>query len=207
MPTISAGANQTISTTTATLQGTATPPLLVKNGTTAANGIDKVGFNIVSYQWTKVSGTGGTITTPNSATTTVTGLTTGTYVFALMTTDNNTGTQRATVTITVNATTTAAASVLASQAYGATLDSTRSAFGLYPNPARDNFILALNNNYTGMMNVQLLNESGAVIKTWQLNKNQQTSQNTLSVSNLASGVYFIRVQIGSWTEMRKLLKL
>jgi len=207
LPTISAGANQTISTTTATLQGTATPPLLVKNGTTAANGIDKVGFNIVSYQWTKVSGTGGTITTPNSATTTVTGLTTGTYVFALMTTDNNTGTQRTTVTITVNATTTAAASVLASQAYGATLDSTRSAFGLYPNPARDNFILALNNNYTGMMNVQLLNESGAVIKTWQLNKNQQTSQNTLSVSNLASGVYFIRVQIGSWTEMRKLLKL
>jgi len=207
MPTISAGANQTISTATATLKGTATPPLLMKNGISAANGINTVGFNIVSYQWTTVSGKDVTFTTPNSPVTTVTGLKKGTYVFALMTTDNNNGTQRATVTVTVNSTTTADDGAVSARAGAATLDSTRSAFGLYPNPARDNFILALNNNYTGTMNVQLINESGAVMKTWQLNKNQQTSQNTLSVSNLAAGAYFIRVRIGSWSEMKKLLKL
>jgi len=102
-PKISAGANQTISSSTATLTGSATGPQLIKSGTAAAaNGINKVGFDIVSYQWTKVSGNGGNITSPGSASTTVTGLTTGTYVFNLLTTDANTGTQSANVTITVS---------------------------------------------------------------------------------------------------------
>ena len=206
LPTISAGANQTISTTTATLKGTATPPVLMKNSTTAANGINSVGFNIVSYQWTKVSGTGGTITAPNSAATTVTGLTAGTYVFALMTKDNNTGTQRATVTITVN--TTGAASLAGlDSANSLGLSGTSPAFALYPNPARDNFVLALNNSHTGTMSVQVISESGAIRKTWQLNKGLQITQNTLSVSDLPAGVYFIRVQVGSWSEIKKLLKL
>ena len=211
LPTINAGANQTVTGTTATLKGTATPPLLVKNSLLAANGIDMVGYQIVSYQWTKVSGAGGTITSPNSASTTVTGLTPGTYVFALMTTDNNTGTQRATVTITVNSATTIAATNRSASARGNSL-TPDSAFGgssflLAPNPVRDNFILSLNNSYTGVMNVQVISESGAVRKTWQLNKEIQTIQATLSMDNLPAGVYFIRVQIGSWFETRKLLKL
>lgn len=52
------------------------------------SGIDNDG-TIASYSWTKLSGTGGTINNPGSATTTVTGLTQGTYVFRLVVTDNN----------------------------------------------------------------------------------------------------------------------
>src|SRR4029079_18790648 len=64
-PTANAGPDQTICSTT----GTATMA-----GTTAVAG---------TGTWTKVSGpTGGAITTPSSANTTITGLTTaGTYVF------------------------------------------------------------------------------------------------------------------------------
>ncbi len=58
---------------------------------------------IVSYAWTKVSGTGGTITTPNAASTTVTGLSQGTYVFRLTVTDNSGATATDNVTVTVNA--------------------------------------------------------------------------------------------------------
>ncbi len=62
--------------------------------------------SVVSYLWTKVSGTGGTISTPNAATTTVTGLTAGSYVYNLRVTDNAGATANKTVSVTVNPATT-----------------------------------------------------------------------------------------------------
>lgn len=60
---------------------------------------------ISSYAWSKISGPGsGTITNPTSVSTTVTGLTAGTYVYQLLVTDNGGATNSATVTVTVNAT-------------------------------------------------------------------------------------------------------
>ena len=52
-------------------------------GTVSLSGSAAGGTGITSYAWTKTSGTGGTITSPSSAATTVTGLTVGTYVFRL----------------------------------------------------------------------------------------------------------------------------
>lgn len=91
-PTVNAGSDKTITlpTSSVTLTGTASDA----NGT------------IASYSWTKVSGTGGTITTPATASTTVTGLTQGTYVFNLKVTDNQGATANDNVTVTVNSTTT-----------------------------------------------------------------------------------------------------
>ena len=88
-PTANAGANQTINppTTTASLTGSGTDA----DGT------------IVSYAWTQLSGTAATITSPSSASTTITGLTTaGARVFRLTVTDNNGATGTSDVTITVN---------------------------------------------------------------------------------------------------------
>jgi hypothetical protein len=102
-PSIHAGPDQTIAASTVLLSGSATPPLLIKATPAAANGIDTVDYRIVSWKWEKVKGPGGKITSPNSPTTTVTGLSPGIYIFNLRTTDNNTGTQSATVTITVKA--------------------------------------------------------------------------------------------------------
>jgi hypothetical protein len=88
-PTANAGPDQTIHmpTRTATLSGSGSDP----DG------------SIVSYLWTKVSGLGGNITSPNTASTTVTGLIVGTYVFRLTVTDNNGATATDNVTITVRA--------------------------------------------------------------------------------------------------------
>ena len=57
--------------------------------------------SISKYAWTQVSGTGGTITNPANASTTVTGLTQGTYIYKLTVTDNSNGTATALDTIIV----------------------------------------------------------------------------------------------------------
>lgn len=56
---------------------------------------------IASYAWTKVSGTGGTITSPSSMNTQITGLSTGTYVFRLTVTNTDGQTDTDDITIYV----------------------------------------------------------------------------------------------------------
>jgi hypothetical protein len=88
LPTANAGADQTITlpTNSVSLAGSGTDP----DGT------------ISTYAWTKVSGTGGSITSPSSPSTTVTGLTAGSYIFRLTVTDNSGATASDDVNITVN---------------------------------------------------------------------------------------------------------
>ncbi|MEO8822159.1 MAG: hypothetical protein ABI366_01195, partial [Ginsengibacter sp.] len=76
-PTVDAGYDQTISTNATTLLGTANDEGVSGNGV------------IISYKWTKISGSTATIVSPNSATTNITGLTPGTYLFQLKATDNS----------------------------------------------------------------------------------------------------------------------
>ena len=91
-------ANQNISNkSSTTLSATATASVLKFPGK------PDYGYKIVKYQWTQVSGPNtAVIASPNALNTPVTGLVTGTYVFSIQTTDNNTGTISATATITVN---------------------------------------------------------------------------------------------------------
>lgn len=88
-PTVDAGDDQSLAsgTTSATLSASATD----------ADG------SIVSYAWTKTSGTGGTITNADEATTTVTGLTAGTYMFKVVVTDNSGATGNDSVTVVIAA--------------------------------------------------------------------------------------------------------
>lgn len=81
-----AGTAQTINlpTTSITLTGSAT-----------------LGTAPYTYLWVKTFGTGGTITSSTNATTTVTGLSVGTYTFQLQVTDATAGTSNNNVTITV----------------------------------------------------------------------------------------------------------
>lgn len=87
-PIASAGDDQvlTLPTTTATLDG---------------SGSDLDG-TIVSYTWTKISGTGGAIQSPLLPDTDVTGLSEGTYVFQLAVTDNGELVTTDQVQVTVN---------------------------------------------------------------------------------------------------------
>jgi hypothetical protein len=69
--------------------------------TLSASGSSDADGTIASYAWTKVSGTGGTIASPSSSSTNVTGLVQGTYVFRLTVTDDDgaTGTDDVTVNV------------------------------------------------------------------------------------------------------------
>lgn len=89
IPTVNAGVDKTITlpTSTVTLTGTAADA----DGT------------ISSYGWTKFSGpTSGTIASPSVASTSVIGLTAGTYVFVLQVKDNAGATATDTIKVTVN---------------------------------------------------------------------------------------------------------
>jgi hypothetical protein len=90
-PTVNAGADQTI---------TLPVSLVTLNGT----GSDSDGI-ITSYLWSKVSGSGGTLSSTNTAATTASGLTAGSYVFSLKVTDNAGATATDNVTVTVNSAT------------------------------------------------------------------------------------------------------
>lgn len=87
-PTSNAGSDQSIQlpTSTVTLTGVPGDP----DGTVA------------SVEWTKVSGPSATIVSPNSNTTSVTGLSAGTYVFQFKVTDNSGAVTTDTVTVVVN---------------------------------------------------------------------------------------------------------
>jgi predicted esterase len=90
-PIVNAGSNQSITlpTNSVTLTGT---------------GSGTKGAVISNYNWVKTSGpAGGSITNPGNASTTVTGLLQGVYIFTLTVTDNNGLSSSSSVTITVNA--------------------------------------------------------------------------------------------------------
>jgi hypothetical protein len=76
-PTVNAGQDKTTSENSVTLSGTADDLGVSGNG------------SIVSYHWTKISGGAATISSPNSASTSVTGLENGTYEFKLTATDDS----------------------------------------------------------------------------------------------------------------------
>ena len=73
-PIANAGPNQTIT--------------LPTNSVTLSGAASSAKDTIVSYQWTILSGNGGTLTTPDSVITSLTGLTKGTYMIQLQITDD-----------------------------------------------------------------------------------------------------------------------
>ena len=92
--TLAAPAQQTVNTSATSLTANATPSLLT------AAGHPNYGYTIVKYHWAQLSGpSAATITHPDSLNTTVTGLTSGTYIFTIQTTDNNTATISANDTV------------------------------------------------------------------------------------------------------------
>jgi hypothetical protein len=151
------------------------------------------------------------ISIPSGAKANLLGLTKGVYVFQLKTIDNGWLSDSAKVTVTV-------LNTIASQNTDAlsvdpgsfiTIDSTstgQTAFGIYPNPVTDQFTLVITNTAMGNVNAQLIDAAGNIRHQYSFSKDLQTVQYTIPASGLASGIYFLRVQIGAWTKTLKMVK-
>src|SRR5690606_16454990 len=63
-------------------------------------------------------------------------------------------------------------------------------FAVYPNPAKNEIFLSLENN-SGKINVKILNVEGKVLSTQ--NKEAET-QTSIDVSNLKTGIYFLSIE-------------
>jgi endoglucanase len=76
-----------------------------------------------------------------------------------------------------------------------------------PNPVTDKFILSVNNNYTGDMDVQILDASGAIKKDFALTKSSTGSvQAYLSIGDLATGNYTVKVNMTQWNASTPIVK-
>jgi predicted esterase len=92
-------------------------------------------------------------------------------------------------------------------AEGAAELATDDTFDVYPNPVTDRFVLKLDNQRVGKMNVQIFNINGSLQKQFTLSKTAGATQTYLNISDLAKGEYLLKITIGDWTDTKKIIKL
>lgn len=76
---------------------------------------------------------------------------------------------------------------------------------LYPNPAKEKVTVYLGNNFSGKTTVYVMNTQGQLIQKQEFNKSVQMAETTFEISNLAAGMYFVRVENVSGIAERKLI--
>jgi lysophospholipase L1-like esterase/dienelactone hydrolase len=81
------------------------------------------------------------------------------------------------------------------------------AVGVYPNPARDQVELQLNNKETGSLQVSLVDQHGKMLKELRLVKQAGLFRQTISLGDISPGVYFIRMQMAGWQKVEKVIKI
>jgi endoglucanase len=84
---------------------------------------------------------------------------------------------------------------------------TESALEVYPNPIQDRFTLTVNNNLTGSLKIEMINMSGVVVKTYQLQKTTEGAvQFYLSAAGVATGTYVLKATMQNWTSSTQVVK-
>ena len=78
---------------------------------------------------------------------------------------------------------------------------------LWPNPVTDVFTVQMNDELSGKMVVQVIDGSGVLRLETTGDKAPGSSQVTIPVGTLPSGVYFVRIIVGDQLQVRKVLKL
>ncbi|MBL7743379.1 MAG: heparin lyase I family protein [Chitinophagaceae bacterium] len=141
------------------------------SGSTDADGI------IAVYDWSQISGpNAAAIDNSLSATSQVSGLTIGTYIFQLKVTDDDGATGVKTVTVIVK-----------------NKSNDEYYFNLYPNPASTNLTLQYFANSNGKHRISVYDAARKLVKDGFADKTQVTLTETMDVSNLRNGIYIIQI--------------
>lgn len=80
-----------------------------------------------------------------------------------------------------------------------------SAFGIFPNPAKEATSLLVNAPKTAESNVQLFNSLGEVVYQKNILLNEGKNKIDLNLENLSGGVYFASIKTGESTISKKLI--
>jgi dienelactone hydrolase len=189
------------------------------SGSTAAPGT-----KIVSYRWTKRSGpAGGSISSPNSAQTTMTNLQEGYYVYDLTVTDNlgNTSTTGTYIfvyaagtsnrssavsdssTPVINNISVVSEPVISDALAPSALDVT-----VNPNPVISDMNILIKGSTKGKTNIAIYNINGKMLQQQEFNKDGSGSVNkTVNISKLPSGIYLVQVMVdGKFRKVMKVVK-
>jgi endoglucanase len=79
---------------------------------------------------------------------------------------------------------------------------------IFPNPVSDKFVLQVDNNLTGALDVQILSLQGAVLKQFSMTKTATgSSQFYVSIGDLATGTYVVKASMSGWTQSQQVSKL
>jgi hypothetical protein len=136
---------------------------------------------VSSYHWSVIEGPGTPrIIQADSGLTEVMGLEKGVYTFQLTVRDNagNIASDRVSVTVAGNGV-------------------TRNLLNVYPNPVRSELNLKISSDTTGRANISVYNSNGVMVKSLQTEKVSVTHLQSVSVTELQKGVYYLEVNIGS----------
>ncbi len=76
---------------------------------------------------------------------------------------------------------------------------------LYPNPAKSSFTVGVNNALTGTLIIQVIDATGRIRQVQAVHKDQSAMQVGMSAGSLSAGTYFVRVQVGNWSGIKKLM--
>jgi hypothetical protein len=77
-------------------------------------------------------------------------------------------------------------------------------FSIFPNPAKNNFNVKLNNIANATCKIEIINAMGQIIQTHNLGNDSEILSN-VSISNLSTGVYFVKTTLGDKVSNRKLI--
>jgi hypothetical protein len=161
--------------------------------------------SIASYNWTKLSGGTATIANSTGASTTVSGLVAGQYVFTLKVTDNKGASSESQVTVNVNGQDTS----VSNQPDSTIVDTDKSIMQLklYPNPASNVINAEISNSATGAVALNIYDVNGRLVKKLRLNNELSTATSSINtyttipvdISSLGRGAYILEIIIGRRT--------
>ncbi|MDR3711586.1 MAG: PKD domain-containing protein [Puia sp.] len=196
------GATSTSQVTIIVNAAAAVPVAMAGNDTTIAapattatlNGSNsyETGGAITTYEWQQVSGPStAAISSSDAATTSVSGLNSGQYVFLLTVTDGKGATDTASVLVNVINT---QRSYLQDQLI------------IYPNPATDLINTRLISDTTGNVAYRIFDITGRLLYVKEASKQAPELDDQIIIANLTKGTYFLQAIIGSDRITSKFIK-
>lgn len=79
-----------------------------------------------------------------------------------------------------------------------------SSFSIFPNPAKNNVYVKLNNATNANCVIEIVNAMGQTVQVNNLGNNSEIST-SVSISNLSAGIYFVKTTLGDKVSARKLI--